>query len=91
MKKIVPIINLCVTAITVFTAVCGLTFACIAVSHNLFHIIVVPLSIFSVSASLINGAFAFWLRLDKLCRISFYTEIGALVIGIIAIIVTFCA
>lgn len=91
MKKIVPIINLCVTAITVLTAVCGLTFACIAVSQNIFHIIGVPLSIFTVSASLINGGFAFWLRLDKLCKISFYTEIGALVIGLTSIIVIFCA
>ena len=91
MKKIVPIITLCLaiaaTALNIMALIC----ACASSAVSLAKIIAAPTAIVGLVAEIALTPFAFLFKKDILCKISFYIDSASLAMAIAAVTVVFVA
>lgn len=91
MNKIVPIITLGFSALTILLCIAALTCAVISCFVPAVSIVALPFSIVGLVSASILAAMSFLFKKDILCRISFFVNIIALAVAICAISVGFSA
>ncbi|MCH5156216.1 MAG: hypothetical protein J1F69_06365 [Clostridiales bacterium] len=89
MKKIVPIITLCLAALTILLNISALICACASRTAPQVKLISIPISIVGLVTVMILTPFAFLFKKDILCKISFYIDLASLAIAITAVAVAF--
>lgn len=91
MKKIVPIITLCLAIATAALNVIALICACLSLSAPQVMLVSIPTAITGLVAAAVFTPFAFLFKKDILCKISFFIDIASLAVAIVAVAVAFSA
>lgn len=89
MKKIVPIITLCLAIATAALNIIALICAGVSLSAPQVKLISIPTAIAGLVAAAVLTPFAFLFKKDILCKISLYIDIVSLVLSITAVAVAF--
>ena len=85
MKKIVPIITICLAVMTIALNVIALICACVSGSVPLAKLVSVPTAIVGLVAATLLTPFAFLFQKDILCKISFFIDLASLALAIAAV------
>ena len=91
MKKIVPILTLCLSALIILLCTAALTCAILSCNVPAVSIIALPLSIVGLVGSIMLAPLSFLFKKDILCRISFFINLVSLAVAIAAVSVGFSA
>lgn len=91
MKKIVPIITLCLAIITVTLNVVALICACTSRYAPQVKLISIPTAIAGLVSICFFTPFAFLFKKDILCKIALYIDLVSLAVAITAVAVAFSA
>lgn len=89
MKKIVPIITLCLAIVTAALNVIALICAFVSLSVQQVKLISIPTAIAGLVAVCVLTPFAILFKKDILCKISMYMDLVSLVVAITAVAVAF--
>lgn len=87
MKKIIPVLSLCVAAVTICIALTGIVTMSIAVTVSQVGFVAVPIAIVGGVLSAISAPIDYIFKRDKLCLISFYVQVCAFSISAVSIII----
>lgn len=91
MKRIVPIITLCLAIAAIALNVTALICACVANGVPIAQLISTPTAIVGLVVAMALTPFAFLFKKDILCKISLYIDLVSLAIAIAAVCVAFAA
>ena len=91
MKKIVPIITMCLAIITAALNVIALVCACVSLYVPQVTLISIPTAIVGLVSACILTPFAFLFKKDILCRISLYIDLVSLAVAVTAVSIAFSA
>ncbi|MDE7405889.1 MAG: hypothetical protein K2M89_03325 [Clostridiales bacterium] len=91
MKKIVPIITLCLAIITAALNVIALICACMSLYAPQVKLISIPTAIVGLVAICFLTPFAFLFKKDILCKIALYIDLVSLAVAITAVAIAFSA
>ena len=91
MKKIIPIITLCLAIAAIALNITALICSCVSSSVPIAQLISTPIAIIGLVVAMVLTPFAFLFKKDILCKISFYIDLGALALSIAAVTVAFVA
>ncbi|MDE6201362.1 MAG: hypothetical protein K2M47_05760 [Clostridiales bacterium] len=89
MKKIVPIITLCLAIATAALNLIALICAFVSLSAPNVKLISIPTAIAGFVAAATLTPFAFLFKKDILCKISTYIDLASFVLAIVAVAVAF--
>ena len=89
MKKIVPIITLCLAIAAAALSVIALICACASSAVSLAKIVAVPTAIVGLVVEIVLTPFAYLFKKDILCKISFFIDVASLAVAIAAVSVAF--
>ncbi|MCM1367779.1 MAG: hypothetical protein NC184_03095 [Roseburia sp.] len=91
MKKIIPILSICIAALNAAVSAVGLLTVCVATAVPQLALVALPFAIAGAVSSLLScGVNALFVR-DRLCRIALFIDIGATVAAFTAITVWLAA
>lgn len=90
LKKIIPIITICVAVMTALISVIGLITVCLATAVDQVGIFAVPVAIIGAVAAALSAPISYVFRKDRLCKCAFFIHIAALVLSAVSIIVWLC-
>lgn len=85
MKKIIPVLTLCVAAIVLTTSVIGIITVSITVSVRQLIMVSVPTAIIGLSLSALCAPLAFYFKRDILCFIAFWIDLAAFILSAISV------
>lgn len=89
MKKIVPIITLCLAIATILLNATALVCACVSSAAKIAKLVSVPTAIVGLVTVCVLTPFAFLFKKDILCKISFFIDLVSLCLSIAAVSVAF--
>lgn len=87
MKKIIPFLSLIIAAIVLVISGMGLVAVCIAVNTRAVALLAIPTVITGTVLAALCTPLSYMFRRDILCRIAFFIDLAALVIGAAGIVV----
>ena len=87
MKKIIPVLSLCVAAVTICIALAGIVTMSIAVTVSQVGFVAVPIAIVGGAASAVSAPIDYMFKRDRLCLIAFYVQLCAFIISVVSIII----
>lgn len=87
MKRLIPILSIIVAAAALVTAMIGLITVCISVTVAALGLFAVPVALVGAWVSAVSTVITAFFRRDKLCRIAFFIDLGALLISVVSITV----
>ncbi|MDE6028827.1 MAG: hypothetical protein K2F90_00720 [Clostridiales bacterium] len=91
MKKIIPIITLCLAIAVAALNAIALICACVALYAPQVKLISIPTAIAGLVAICFLAPFAFLFKKDILCKIALYIDLVSLAVAITAVAIAFSA
>ena len=91
MKKIIPIITLCLAIAAIALNISALICACVSSNVPIAQLISTPTAIIGLVVVMLLTPFAYLFKKDVLCKISFYIDLASLALAIAAVTVAFAA
>lgn len=91
MKKIIPVISLCVAILTAAVSIIGVITISVAVSVKAIALIAIPVVIVGLVMSLLSVPINFIFKKDRLCFIAMTINSASLVLSIAATVVWLAA
>ena len=85
MKKLIPILSLCVAAVTICIALAGIVTMSIAAKVNQVGFVAVPVAIVGGVLAAIGAPIDYMFKRDKLCLIAFYIQLCAFIISAVSV------
>ncbi|MDE6618215.1 MAG: hypothetical protein K2K13_04250 [Clostridiales bacterium] len=91
MKKIIPIITLCLAIATATLNVAAIICACMSLYASQVKLISIPIAIVGLVLICFFAPFAFLFKKDILCKIALYIDLVSLAVAIAAVAIAFSA